>query len=404
MIARADGQVVLVSGAIPGERAEVRIERIGKGVAFGQAVAIDLPSPDRRVPGGDPACGGCLYAHIAYPRQLELKAQVIADALGRIGRIVWAPAIRVASSPELGYRMRARLHVRDARIGFFREGTHALCDARPLGQLLPETCDVLDRIAGALAAGSVHGSGDVELSENIDASGRAVHLDIDAPFDPRALAASIGAAGLTGLSIARPGRGEPPTVAIGDPHVDDVLEVDGHQVVLRRHVLSFFQGNRFLLGDLAALVVGHVAEGDDVVDLYAGVGLFAVAAAVARRARVTAVEGDSRSAADLRGNVATLGGVVRAVHEPVEDFTAHHRRPPAVLIADPPRTGMSKPALAGVLALAARQIVYVSCDAATLARDARVLLDAGYRIGRIDAFDLFPNTPHVETVVTFDAR
>src|SRR5688572_27682782 len=77
MIARVDGQVVLVAGAIPGERLTARVERVGKGVVYAQAISIEEASADRRDPFADPLCGGCLYAHIAYPRQLEIKAQVI---------------------------------------------------------------------------------------------------------------------------------------------------------------------------------------------------------------------------------------------------------------------------------------------------------------------------------------
>src|SRR5436190_4181493 len=130
MIARADGQVVLVAGVIPGEHATVQISRVGNGVAYGDAISIEEPSSDRRPPFVDPSCGGCLYAHVAYSRQLEIKSQVIADALGRIGRIAWPTPIGVAASPDEGYRMRSRLHIRGSRIGFFREGSHGLCDAR----------------------------------------------------------------------------------------------------------------------------------------------------------------------------------------------------------------------------------------------------------------------------------
>src|SRR5436309_14267839 len=80
MIARVDGQVVLVGGAVPGERVSARVERVGKGVAYADTIAVDEPSPDRRDPHADPLCGGCLYAHIAYPPQLVIKPQLIADA------------------------------------------------------------------------------------------------------------------------------------------------------------------------------------------------------------------------------------------------------------------------------------------------------------------------------------
>src|SRR6185436_2723909 len=108
MIARVDGQVVLVSGAIPGERVSARIDRLGKGVAYAQAVAVEQPSSDRREPFSDPRCGGCSYSHIAYPRQLEIKAQVITDAFVRIGRLTLPNDLHVAASQEEGYRMRGR--------------------------------------------------------------------------------------------------------------------------------------------------------------------------------------------------------------------------------------------------------------------------------------------------------
>ena len=150
MIARADGLVVLVSGAIPGERVRAKIERVGKGVAYAAAVDIEEPSGDRRAAGGDPLCGGCLYAHIAYPRQLELKALVIADAFARIGRIELPAAVRVAPSPEEGYRMRrAAARARPRGSGSFAKGTHEVCDARQTRQLLPATSDALDRLVAA---------------------------------------------------------------------------------------------------------------------------------------------------------------------------------------------------------------------------------------------------------------
>src|ERR1019366_2664721 len=146
MIARVDGQVVLVGGAIPGERVTARVERVAKGVAYADTLSADEPSADRRAAPADPLCGGCLYAHIAYPRQLDLKTLVIADAFGRIPPLPLTSAVPVAASPEEGYRMRARLHVRVQRWGLFREGTHEICDARATRQLLPATCETLDRI------------------------------------------------------------------------------------------------------------------------------------------------------------------------------------------------------------------------------------------------------------------
>ena len=131
MIARHDGQIALVAGVIPGERVRARVERVAKGgVVFAQPVSLDEESPDRRAPFEDPLCGGCLYSHITYPRQLQMKRQVVSDAFARIAHITLPATIAVAASPEDGYRMRARLHVRGSRVGFYREGTHDLCGPR----------------------------------------------------------------------------------------------------------------------------------------------------------------------------------------------------------------------------------------------------------------------------------
>jgi len=398
MIARANGQVVLVSGAIPGERVHARIERVAKGVAYAETVGVDDPSPDRRTDVRDPLCGGCLYTHIAYPRQLEIKSLVIADAFQRIGRLPLQSPVRVAASPEEGYRMRARLHVRGGRIGFFREGTHDLCEARQTRQLLPSTCDAIDTLAAAIRNDTIDGIRELELSENVDASERAVFVDAVPEIRANLLERLAGVGGFSGM-LGSSG-------SFGSPHVVESLAIgEGKSLRLRRHVLSFFQGNRHLLADFVAHVVAQVPEHGDVLDLYAGVGLFAVAAAAARQARVTAVEGDRFSAADLAANAAAADDAVATVHESVELFVASAAgvRAPTVIV-DPPRTGMSREAIHGVLRLNAPRLIYVSCDLATLARDARRSIDAGYTIDRIDAFDMFPNTPHVETVVVFTRR
>jgi 23S rRNA (uracil1939-C5)-methyltransferase len=394
MIARADGQVVLVSGAIPGERVQARIERITKGVAYATTISVDEPSSDRREPFVDPLCGGSLYSYIAYPRQLVLKAEVIADAFKRIGRLELPETVRVAPSPAEGYRMRARLHVRGARLGFFREGTHDVCDARPTRQLLSATCDALDRLTAALHSVGAAAIREVELAENVDASERVVHFEGGHLLDRRSVERLAAVEGFTPA-----------------PYVSDTLHVGDGSFTLRRHVLAFFQGNRYLLESLVAHVIGRVPIGSTLVDLYAGVGLFAVAAAAGRGASVTAVEGDAHAAADLHANAArvaritTIKGAVEGLIAGTTRYLRQkHQGPMAeTVIVDPPRTGMSREAIDAVLAMRAPRLIYVSCDVATLARDARRIVDAGYRIVGADAFDLFPNTPHVETVVVFES-
>src|SRR5947208_9115368 len=135
MIARHLGQVVLVRGAIPGERVKAWIERAEKRLAYAETREVVEASPDRRRDAADPLCGGALYSHIRYERQLAIKSDVLRDAFARLGKHPLDGAIAVAGSPETAYRMRARFHVRGARIGFYRENTHQLCDAALTRQL-----------------------------------------------------------------------------------------------------------------------------------------------------------------------------------------------------------------------------------------------------------------------------
>jgi 23S rRNA (uracil1939-C5)-methyltransferase len=366
MLARHDGQVVFVLGAIPGERVRARVERVSRQLAFAEVVEVLEPSPDRRAAKIDLACGGSVYAHISYERQLALKSQLVADAFGRIGKIPLTRPTPVMESREDGYRMRARLHIRDGRMGFFREGTHALCEAGPTRQLLPVTLEALTGL-------DLDDAVSCEISENIPADQRAIQLEFS----------------------------QGPPAIHGGPQVTDQLVVAGAAVALAHDVRSFFQANRWLLPAFTERVVSHIPPGS-VTDLYAGVGLFAVSLAALGRTEVSAVEGDRYSAVDLEANARPYGSAVSVTHASVEEYLERRSvRAPRTLVLDPPRTGVSGEAMSGILALKPPRVVYVSCDLATLARDARRFVEVDYRLDHIEAFDLFPNTAHVETVAVF---
>ncbi len=396
MLARHDGQVVFVAGAIPGERVRVRVERVAKQLAFADTIDVLDPSPDRRSGDVDWACGGSLYAHIAYPRQLTLKSELVADSFARIGKITLESPVPITGSEEPGYRMRARLHVENGTFGFFREGTHELCDAGPTRQLLPATIDALAELRSDLARAGVTGVTSCELSENVPANERVVLLETDPPQAPPLHLEPLP--GITGLVFADH-QSSRLTVTYGSPYVTDSIDVGGPSATLTHHVQSFFQGNRHLLSTLARRVVGQIPDGS-VTDLYAGVGLFAISLAAQGRHDIVAVESDRFTARDLESNAAHSGAVIRVAHMPVESYL---RRPglerPDTLVLDPPRTGMSRDAMSGIVSLKAPRICYVSCDLATVARDVKRLIEAGYKLDHIEAFDLFPNTAHVETLV-----
>jgi 23S rRNA (uracil1939-C5)-methyltransferase len=404
MIARHDGEVLLVAGGIPGERVLARVTRAEKRVAFASTLRVIEASADRRAGTNDPACGGCLYSFIQYSRQLELKSEIIRDAFQRIGHIPLDAAVQVAGSPEREYRIRARFHVRDGRPGFYREGSHELCDARQTGQLLEASIDAVEAAVASLSAqGSTVVS--VELSENIAANQRALHIDVrDRAPSEDALNRAIAAARLTGCTLRTT---DTSFYTAGDPIVSDPIEtLSGGRATegaLRRHPEAFFQANRFLMPSLLGAVLDSVRDGS-VVDLYAGVGLFSVALAATGDHEIIAVEGDAVSSRDLLRNAAPYDDRLRVHRSSVEAYLARGGPAPRTLIVDPPRTGMSKEASEAVARAGAQRIVYVSCDAPTLARDARRLLDARYQLVSLQGFDLFPNTPHVETVAVFDAR
>ena len=392
MLARHEGQIVFVAGAIPGERARVRIDRIQKQLAFGNVVAILDPSPDRRAADVDWACGGSLYAHIAYERQRQLKSEVIADAFARIAKMPLAAEVVVRASREEGYRMRARLHARHGKLGFFREGTHDLCDAALTRQLLPDSIDALRRLEGALHSVAVTSC---ELSENAAATERAVLLELAPSAAGPDLIDPID--GISGLLFIDHQQGHM-TVSYGSPYVCDLIPVSDASVAVTHHVQSFFQGNRHLLPELVTQVLAQVPAGT-VTELYAGVGLFSVSLAARGNTQVVAVEGDRSSARDLESNAAPYGAATHVQHLSVESYLKRRGlQRPGTLLLDPPRTGISTEAMSGIIGLKAPRVVYLSCDPATLARDVKRFSEAGYRLEHIEAFDLFPNTAHVETL------
>jgi 23S rRNA (uracil1939-C5)-methyltransferase len=403
MIARHDGAVALVSAAIPGEVVEAVVEKVQRHTIWARTVTVLEASPDRLDPGNDWACGGNVLAHVRYERQLVLKSQIIADALSRIGRLQPPQELNVAASPTGGYRMRARLHASGGRLGFLREGTHQLCDPAASRQLLASTIDALRVLERAI--GETAGVSEVELSENCPADQRAFHLVLHDGADPSRLAAALAeVTDVMGISCGQAGAGRA-LVVRGDPSVSDTFTVEGAHgttdVTLKRQAHAFFQGNRYLLSSLLGAVCDSVPQGR-VLDLYAGVGLFAVSLARRGDAQVVAIEGDRTSAADLKDNATVSGADIEARHQPVEVFLqSRHAKAFDTVIVDPPRTGMTKDALTLAIALRAERVVYVSCDVATFARDARLLVDGGYRMVAVRAFDLFPNTAHVETLAIF---
>lgn len=404
MLARHLGKVILVRGGIPGERVRVRLERQRRDVAYGVVEDVLTPDVARRGVPYDAACGGNVLAHVTYPRQLALKREIVHDAFARIGRFSVETAIAIEPSAESGYRMRARFHVAGTRIGFLREGSHELCDAVGTGQLSAAAAELLGRLEATFRELCVTGIREIDLAENIAGDQRAVHLWLDrnSAIESTALAPMAAIDGLSGVS-GSVARDTPVQVIGGTPLVTEPLaglvssaEPSG---LLRRHPAAFFQGNRYLISRLVQDVIELIPAGP-LLDLYAGVGLFAVTAAASGRGPVVAVEGDPISGRDLAANAAGLRGAARVEQCSVEQYVRRHGRlADRTVIVDPPRTGLSREVRQRLGASTAPRLIYVSCDVATLARDVRALVGDGYRIDRVAGFDVFPNTAHVEVVV-----
>jgi 23S rRNA (uracil1939-C5)-methyltransferase len=397
MIARHDGRVVFVAGAIPGERVEVRIERVQRQVAWAQTTGVVTASPDRvEVPAGL-TCGGQVLAHVSEARQRSLKAEMLADALRRIGKVTLDAPVEMTGGPADSYRTRARVHVRGGRAGFFAESTHHLCALAPSRQLSPASVDVIERLTTVLASAEAEVEAEVEWAEDVAGERRLAHVAVGDPRHLRALSRLTPLPGLDGLSLSAAGDSDFVAPLWGAARVVDRIVATGDVAVDVAHAArAFFQGNRYLLQPLVDEVLAQL-EGS-VLDLYAGVGLFALTAAAAGH-HVTAVEGDEVSAVDLAANAAA-SPTVTAVHAAVEAYLAGSPPGGGTAVVDPPRTGLSPDAVAGLIALAPARLVYVSCDPATLARDVRRCLDAGYHLASVRGFDLFPRTGHVEAVVT----
>jgi 23S rRNA (uracil1939-C5)-methyltransferase len=243
----------------------------------------------------------------------------------------------------------------------------------------------------------------MEVAENVSGDERACHVHLEpgvdsAPFE-------VLGHGLVGLS-AQDASGSKVVVLHGTPVVSDEIQVSdvdsAPRVTIARDVRAFFQGNRFLLERLVWLVAARVPQGP-VVDLYAGVGLFGLALAARGNEPVAVVEGDSVSGADLARNARPYGSQVRVVCDSVEAFLGRSTAGAenATVILDPPRTGLSRRAVDAIIARRPPRLIYVSCDVATFARDARRLVESGYALESLVGLDLFPNTAHVESVAVF---
>ena len=402
MLAHHGGRVVLVEGAIPGERVDARVDRERRDVLFATVINVVEPDSDRRAVESDPACGGQAYLHIKYDRQRQLKSQVIADTLRRMTQLDAAVLVPVIPSREHGYRMRSRLHAGSSGLGFLRGGTHTLCNAARTGQLLPETNRVVSQVGRRLSRSKYRGVTHVDLVESMNAEMRVMNFHLAAPSVSKLVAEWTMGCALTGVTCSKPGSAEIKVISgaptIFDP-VDSLLHGDvTHRGSIARHARSFFQGNRYVLSALVASVCRRVTA-DPVLDLYAGVGLFSVALASLGVENITAVERDASARKDLVTNASDTH--IDVIGTSVERFLSQSSEVIlGTVIVDPPRAGLGRNVVDLLVQRRVSSLVYVSCDVATFARDLQRFGESGYTVEDIEAFDMFPNSAHIEVMAS----
>jgi 23S rRNA (uracil1939-C5)-methyltransferase len=360
------GRVVFVNGALPGETVQVEVRERKKDFTKADVVAVVEPSPERVAPACEVwhrGCGGCDWQHIASSAQLELKAEIVHEALSRQGRIHQPTMYLGGSVPAWAYRTTVRLATAPSgAVGFRARESHTVVETTHCPVAHPA-------INGLIASLGPLDIGEVMLRVGLSDGEHTMGIR----------------------------RDRSSVVVSARTYVEEVVA----GVRLRVSAGSFFQSCPQAAELLVQSVGRAVADIDlsnaTVIDAFGGVGLFA-ATVCAAAARVIVVESSSSACDDARCNLAGRADTSDVVNLRLEQWDP---QPAAVVIADPARAGLDKAGVAKLAATGASRIVLVSCDPASLARDTVLLRGAGYQHRWSEVFDLFPQTSHIEVVTVY---
>ena len=401
------GKAVFVPYTLPGERVEAAIVEQKTGFARARLEKILSPSPLRT---SAPChyfgeCGGCHYQHTSYEEQLRLKSEILREQLLRTAKLTLDVPIQKHASPPLHYRNRSRFHLRHQphfALGYFRHGSRELLPVKEC----PISSPLINRALHQLWELGKAGSGandivEIELFADGNDEQWMVQLHLGKSKVSRELleefAAQLAQAlpqihGIVSFPPAFPGSSLPKMDLL---HGVSAMSYQAGRASYRVSAGAFFQTNRHLIDRMTDIVVGE-RRGRLALDLYSGVGLFALPLAQ-QFDRVVAVESSPTSSADLRHNAPAN---VKVSSQNVEDYleSSTGQLHPDLTVADPPRTGLGTAVCRRLAALTSGEIVYVSCDPATLARDLKQLTEGGWRVSAIHLVDLFPQTFHIETI------
>ena len=369
-IARHEDQVFFVRHAIPGETVEVELTAPGSSFSRADVIKVIEASPDRITPpcayakpGG---CGGCDFQHITIGRQRILKADVIREQFKRIAKMEIDIVVE-----EVGDSLHWRTRVSSAtsaqgKLGFYASRTHNVV----------EVDDCLIAVS------------EMKFNE-LSARKWPAHsrVEITSPTS-----------GETSIAIAESERGSKPRMTQGPAVTQETI--DGHPLEVSQQ--SFWQSHRSAPDTLIDVLLVRVKEGDRVFDLYGGVGLFtaAIINQIGPLGSVDLVESGSTSIADARRNFSTIPNI--RVHPGDVAKVLNSLAEVDVVILDPPREGAGKDIVEKIARKRPREIIYVACDPASLARDVSYLSELGFEMKELRAFDLFPMTHHVECVARFE--
>jgi 23S rRNA (uracil1939-C5)-methyltransferase len=412
-LAHHEGHTVFAPFVLPDESVSIEPLETRKKFIRGRVAQIKTPSADRAVAPCPyfGVCGGCNYQHIPYELQLHYKAEILRETLARLGRLHWDGPIVPHASPPFAYRNRVQwkigLDETGAReIGYFQAGSQKLCAIRQCPIASPRLNETLGAIVNLLHSGKLPPElREIEVFADHDDDRLLLNLDLDGANGAAAdLAATFRAALPSVETTLLHDRRTDHFELVGPGYikyrVGDATYRIGH--------LSFFQVNRFVLDELVRAVVGD-ARGKVALDLFAGVGLFSVPLAN-RFERLIAVEANEAAARDLESNLQASGAASPNLRQTtVEAFLEQWHERPDLVVLDPPRTGVAARALARLIKIAPQEIIYLSCDPATLARDLAILTgDAqnprSYQISELHLVDIFPQTYHIEALVRLSRR
>lgn len=384
----SDGRPVFVPFGITGER--VRVEILEEKKNFSRSRILDIleTSPDRISPRCRHfgICGGCHYQCLDYPHQLEVKQQIVRDQFTRIGKFDELPFSPIVPSPDQwNYRNTVQFHLsKNGKIGYQQAGSNQVVEISECHLPLPALNDAwpaleIEPSSGVERISLREGIGE-DLLLILEGKGDKVpEFEVDFPLS----AVFMGGGNELQLS--------------GDPYL--LMKVKDRDFMVSAG--SFFQVNLPQTEKMIDLVLENLVPeaGDVVLDGYCGVGLFSVFIAPKVK-QVIGVEISDSACSDYAQNLDVFENVELYVG-PAEQILPGLKVKANKVVVDPPRAGIERPALKAILGMAPEKIVYVSCDPSTLARDARLLVDAGYTIKGITPLDLFPQTYHIENIAVF---